>query len=62
LAQIKRLSTSYPYLWFIDEAIPPEQLRTLAEGILSNSIKVCWQARCRASHALLEDGLPELLH
>lgn len=62
LAQIKRLSKIYPYLWFIDEALPPEQLRILAQGLLSNSVKVCWQARCRASSALLEDGLPELLY
>lgn len=62
LAQIKRLSGTYPYLWFIDEALPPEQLRTLAQGLLSNGVNVCWQARCRASHALLEDGLPELLY
>lgn len=62
LAQIKRLSSTYPYLWFVDEAIPPERLRTLAQGLLSNGVKVHWQVRCRASHALLENGLPELLY
>lgn len=62
LVQIKRLSNDYPYLWFVDEALLPEQLRTLAQGLLSNSVKVCWQARCRASHNLLENGLPELLY
>ena len=62
LAQIKRLSKTYPYLWFVDEALAPEQLRTLAQGLLANDIKVCWQARCRASRALLGNGLPELLY
>lgn len=62
LAQIKWFSSSYPYLWFVDEAIPPERLRALAQGVLSNGIKVFWQARCRASHALLENSLPELLY
>lgn len=61
LLQIKQLSNIYPYLWFIDEALSPPKLRMLAQGILSNGIKVYWQARCRADNALLEDGLPKLL-
>ncbi len=59
---LKQLSETYQYLWFIDEALRPEQLRALADEFLSKEIRVYWQARCRADKSLLENGLPKLLY
>lgn len=58
---IKRLSKDYAYIWFVDEALQPNQLRALAKALISKDCAVFWQARCRASLELLNDGLPELL-
>ena len=59
---LKSLSCNHGYFWFIDEALRPEQLRSLARLLLSSEINVYWQARCRASCSLLEKDLPQLLY
>lgn len=42
------------YVWAIDEAIPPQTLRSLALGLLAQGNKIIWQARSRFDSALLE--------
>lgn len=61
MKKLQQISQFYDYVWLIDEAIDPTSLRRIAEQILSLKINIVWQARCRADHNLLEDGLPELL-
>lgn len=58
---IQKLSQEYEYIWFIDEALAPDKLRTISEHLISENIHITWQARCRADIDLIEDGLPELL-
>lgn len=62
ILQINSLSNTYHYVWFIDEALQPKQLYTLAQQLCSNNLDILWQARCRASIGLLENNLPELLY
>lgn len=61
IQSLQDLSQQYKYIWFIDEAIEPDKLRSLAEHFLSENLHIIWQARCRADKRLLENGLPELL-
>lgn len=62
ILQIKSLSDTYHYIWFIDEALQPKQLCTFAQQLCSNNVDIIWQARCRANQELLENNLPELLY
>lgn len=50
------------YVWFIDEAIPPNRLKEIATAFLDNNIHIIWQARCRIEEELLLTDLPELLY
>lgn len=49
------------YVWLIDEAITVSKLRTIAEFLLQNGIKVYWQARTRIEEELLDDDTINLL-
>lgn len=49
------------YIWFIDEAIYPDDLRRIATYIIDNQIHIYWQVRCRIENVLLQEHLPELL-
>lgn len=49
------------YIWFIDEALPPDVLRKIAAYFVQELPNVTWQARCRIERELLMEGLPELL-
>ena len=55
------LSKECDYLWFIDEAFSPRKLSYIATQLVNSHERIIWQARCRASKELLENGLPELL-
>ncbi|EKO37743.1 MAG: Fe-S oxidoreductase [Solidesulfovibrio magneticus str. Maddingley MBC34] len=41
------------FLWAIDEAIPPQPLRALAEGLITRGNAIQWQARSRFDPELL---------
>lgn len=59
---VQRLSEGgVKYVWAIDEAVPPEALKTFATLLLERDIKVIWQVRARFDRAFLEDGLCDLL-
>lgn len=49
------------FLWFIDEAITPFKLNTIAEYFICNNLNYIWQARCRIDKKLLMHGLVEKL-
>lgn len=52
---------SIKYVWLIDEAIYPDDLRNIATYIIENQIHIYWQVRCRIEKALLQEDLPKLL-
>lgn len=61
LFQLKKQMNGANYIWFIDEALPPNVLREIATFFSRELPEVIWQARCRIEQELLADGLPELL-
>lgn len=61
IAQINQLSKTFPDIWFIDEAIHPDELQMIAQKLVQAEIHIIWQVRCRADKKLLEDDLPEIL-
>lgn len=58
---LKDLSNKCDYFWFIDEAIPSNKLRLIADAIIEKNIKTTWQVRCRAEKELIENNLPQVL-
>lgn len=49
------------YVWFIDEALPPDALEEIAVFFTQRMPGIIWQARCRIESALLAGELPEAL-
>jgi len=49
------------FVWFIDEALPASQLRTIAEYFVRNRNEYMWQVCSRIDESLIERGLPEAL-
>lgn len=49
------------YIWFIDEAIPANKLKKLAQFFIENQLSVIWQIRSRICQELIDDCLIELL-
>lgn len=61
LSYLKANVTRESYIWFIDEAFPPNVLSQIAQYIAAEMPGVKWQARCRIEPELLCSGLPEQL-
>ena len=61
LSSMKRLVGNSPYIWFIDEALPPEILSKVATFFIQKMPKITWHARCRIEPGLLSGNLPETL-
>ncbi len=55
------VSNEIKYVWFIDEALPPNILYKIANFFIEEKVNVVWQARCRIEEELIVDELPELL-
>lgn len=49
------------YVWFIDEAIPPDRLSTIATFFIEQQLHIFWQVRCRIDSSLLQEQLPQKL-
>ncbi len=61
LERLKREAENAQYIWFIDEALPPEILGKIATHFIHSIPGIIWQARCRIEQELLTEGLPETL-
>lgn len=61
LSKLKDMLQGASYVWFIDEAIPPDTLGKIAELLVREYPGIAWQARCRIEKDLLAEGLPEML-
>lgn len=61
LSGLKKMIGHSRYVWFIDEALPPEALGEIAAYFTQWMPGVAWQARCRIERALLDRELPETL-
>ena len=56
------INKNIEYIWFIDEALPPDMLREIAQYFIDENIKIVWQARCRIEKELIDNDLPQLLY
>jgi len=61
LERLKTVAGDAQYIWFIDEALPPEVLGKIASYFIHSMPRLVWQARCRIERELLSEGLPETL-
>lgn len=58
---LKKAIGTAQYVWFIDEALPPDALGEIAAYFTQRMPGIIWQARCRIEPALLDGELPETL-
>lgn len=51
----KLVADGVKYVWFIDEAIPAEELALFATAVLERGLSIIWQVRARMDWAFTED-------